>query len=268
MRALSLLAAVAIAAVVLSGCASKSSDSSSPSPTAASTTSAGTTSHAPSSSGVTAGPGPSSSAPPASSGTGAPNKAPSPTLTASTLGGNLPLKVNFTLNAKDADGDAMTWTFDANGDGKADKTGKSTDFPAKANYTYSAKGNYTASFTVSDGKNSTTVKQVIAVAEVTKATTTSSCKVDVGSAGVGIGGLPINFGNCDWGAIAKDQAVKALDVPANCQGDYDTGTKNASGSESYAAATVGKTYKKGTDFAMFCDAPAAQATGTITWIDP
>ncbi len=78
------------------------------------------------------------------------NTAPVATLLASAFNGTAPLNVTFALDATDADGDNLTWSFD-HGEGN---TTEGTALPATVNATYMA-GNWTATFTVSDGTNET-----------------------------------------------------------------------------------------------------------------
>lgn len=57
--------------------------------------------------------------------------------------------VEFAFNATDADGDELTWAFDAYGNGTQSASGEA--FPAVFNFTYSMGGTFEAVFTVSDG---------------------------------------------------------------------------------------------------------------------
>jgi hypothetical protein len=148
MKALLCLSLVAVLA--FAGCTSKS-DSSSSTGTGTDTasgaasgtaTGSGTTSHAGTSTGVGA-TGTTSAAPGA-------NAAPAiHAFTANKTAGTTPLKVAFTLNATDADKDAITYVLSF-GDGSANKTGS---LPAPSvDHTYLTKGNFTARLVVSDGK--------------------------------------------------------------------------------------------------------------------
>jgi len=142
-----------VATLLLSGCSS-STDSSGSSSSGA-TTGHGTSSGA--TSGHTTGPsgtgGATSSATSAGSGGGS-NHAPTGSLSASTAAGSL--NVTFTISGADPDHDPVSWTLDANGDGKVDRnqTAPAT-LPAKVTFTYAAPGNYTAKLTLSDGKSTT-----------------------------------------------------------------------------------------------------------------
>lgn len=85
------------------------------------------------------------------------NTAPVANLTADVHNGTAPLLVNFTLDGFDADGDNLTWVFEAhvNGTQIANATGNQSAFPATINATF--EGNGTATLTVRDGTNSTVV---------------------------------------------------------------------------------------------------------------
>jgi PKD repeat protein len=144
MRAFALLAA---ATLLLAGCSGGSDPTSTSSrPATTTSTTAAPTTQATTSSTTTSG---TTSAPPAQ------NAAPTATLAASVPGGALPLNVTFTLDAKDADGDNLTYTFDADGQAPLEKSG-SGPFPVTLLHRFEEAGNYTATFQVSDGTNSTT----------------------------------------------------------------------------------------------------------------
>ncbi|MEA3190717.1 MAG: hypothetical protein QOD77_1299 [Thermoplasmata archaeon] len=91
---------------------------------------------------TTSGTSPTTTGPPAA------NKAPTLTFTGSTAGGNVPLLVNFTLDARDPEGKPLTWTVET-GDGAAAKTGST--LPATFSHTFASAGNFTVRATVSDG---------------------------------------------------------------------------------------------------------------------
>ena len=78
--------------------------------------------------------------------------APTAKLTASVTEGTAPLVVTLGLNGTDADGDALSWTLDLDGDGQADETGD--DLPTTLNHTF-ATGTYNLTLMVSDGGLST-----------------------------------------------------------------------------------------------------------------
>lgn len=155
MRAI--LAVLVLLTLAFAGCASKGGDGDDDGGTGTGTsTSTGT---ATSRSGTSTGTATGSAS---GTGTGAPgaNVAPVANLTANTTRGLAPLAVTFTLNATDADGDSLTWTLSF-GDGSANETG--TAVPATVSHTYSAVGNYTANFTVSDSEATVTDSEDIVV---------------------------------------------------------------------------------------------------------
>jgi hypothetical protein len=139
-----LLLATGLMLVLLSGCAgtgdddgapSTSSASSSASKTEASTSATGTTSSASSSSTGT--------------GTSSDNQAPMATIGASIEQGSIPFNVTFNMTGSDQDGDPLTWTLDADGDGASDAEG--TALPANHTQRYVSEGLYNVTFTVTDG---------------------------------------------------------------------------------------------------------------------
>ncbi len=86
--------------------------------------------------------------PPQANGT-APNTPPEAELVATTTQVIVPADVTFTLSGSDADGDDLAWTLDADGDGVADSEG--TSLPFNFTFSYTAAGNYTVTFNVTDG---------------------------------------------------------------------------------------------------------------------
>ncbi|MFO1533756.1 MAG: PKD domain-containing protein, partial [Thermoplasmatota archaeon] len=66
--------------------------------------------------------------------------------------GAAPLVVTFTLDASDADGDSLSWTFDADNDTIPDASGGSDDLPATVTWPYAMPGAYTASLVIDDGQ--------------------------------------------------------------------------------------------------------------------
>lgn len=83
-----------------------------------------------------------------------PNHAPVASLTAGSVPGSL--NVTFTLAASDADGDALSYAFDADGPGPlAAVAGTNATFPLRLNATYPTPGLYNASLSVSDGRATT-----------------------------------------------------------------------------------------------------------------
>jgi PKD repeat protein len=91
------------------------------------------------------------------------NSAPSVQFTSNVTDGTAPLAVRFDLNASDADGDALAWSLDVDGDGTADLEG--TDLPANFTFTFSAPGEFTARAAASDGTDETLETLVITVAD-------------------------------------------------------------------------------------------------------
>lgn len=89
------------------------------------------------------------------------NKSPTASLSASIEAGEAPVAVEFTLEGADADGDALTWMFDADEDGTIDAEG--TDLPATVSFNYTTEGVYNATLTVSDGVNQTQAVRAIDV---------------------------------------------------------------------------------------------------------
>ncbi|MES2155897.1 MAG: hypothetical protein V4510_12250 [bacterium] len=99
-----------------------------------------------------------------SHGTGTPgNHPPDGALRPSTVAGPVPLVVNFTLDGTDRDQDPLTWTFDADHDGKADKSGKGTELPATFSYTYKTTGSFNATYKLSDPQSTVTFSRIIGV---------------------------------------------------------------------------------------------------------
>jgi len=87
------------------------------------------------------------------------NTAPTANLTADVDNGSAPLSVNFTIEATDADGDNLTWSLDADGDGAAD--GNGTEVPGNLTFLFEAEGVYNATLTVEDGaSNATSTLQI------------------------------------------------------------------------------------------------------------
>lgn len=162
MRASAVLALVILVAVAMAGCAdsggnpgdSATSSSSDSSSATNSTTNTTTSSATTSTSQTSTSTGPSAGA----------NHAPVATVTLATgqsPSGPAPLTVTFMLNGSDADNDTLSWTL-AFGDASPDATG--TVLPGQSNHTYTATGNFTAKFTVTDGKESVNATYAITVA--------------------------------------------------------------------------------------------------------
>jgi hypothetical protein len=82
------------------------------------------------------------------------NQAPTGSISASGLGGPIPLNVTFDLAGNDPDGDPLDWHLDLDGDGQADKSGKA--LPAQVSHNYTAAGTYNVTFAITDGRLTTT----------------------------------------------------------------------------------------------------------------
>ncbi len=96
--------------------------------------------------------GPAAEEPEAPSGGGnesAPNTAPEGSLSVSALEVTVPANVTYMMSGTDADGDALSWTLDVDGDGAADSEGSS--LPFNFTFSFTDAGNYTATFVVTDG---------------------------------------------------------------------------------------------------------------------
>lgn len=78
-----------------------------------------------------------------------PNAPPTASLAANRTNGSAPLSVTFSLGGDDPDGDDLTWTLDADGDGASDSNG--TMLPAELSFLFNETGNYTATLSVTDG---------------------------------------------------------------------------------------------------------------------
>lgn len=94
-----------------------------------------------------------------------PNQPPVANLTADIDNGTAPLAVNFTLDASDTDGDDLTWTFDADGDGIPDANGTHADLPLVLAHTFNATGQFRAALNVSDGNASIVAIHLVVVQE-------------------------------------------------------------------------------------------------------
>ncbi len=81
------------------------------------------------------------------------NVAPGASITASVTQGVVPQDVMFEMDGSDADGDALTWTLDATGDGVPETEGAA--LPANYTHSYVDEGIYEVTFEVSDGTETT-----------------------------------------------------------------------------------------------------------------
>jgi hypothetical protein len=91
------------------------------------------------------------------------NTAPVANLTASAQNGTAPFSVTFNLTASDIDGDNLTWTFDADGNGSAEANGTGAQLPLSIQFNYTSAGSYNATFNVTDGRLATQAVLVITV---------------------------------------------------------------------------------------------------------
>lgn len=147
MRLLGILACLVLATVAFAGCSDQPSDDPASSSTSGSPTSASTTSSS-SRSTTTSSTSTSSAA--------AANHPPVGSLSVLVNG----TSARFELNGSDADGDALSWTLEF-GDGNRTN---GTSLPASANHTYASTGNHSATFNLSDGRNTTSYEAVVVVA--------------------------------------------------------------------------------------------------------
>lgn len=172
------------------------------------------------------------------------------------------LNVSFTLDATDADGDALTYELSF-GDGSTNLTG---GFPETVvNYTYAAAGNYTATLTVSDGSdvdNRTLALQVRSAAPPGKPDQAYSCTVDVPAVVVSVSGLPLNFGACEF-TTTSVETILVVSAPASgctIRLDENTGDTTAG-----PVVQEGSTNPPG-QYGMRCDiqGPSTGGDGSIT----
>ncbi|MHB1260579.1 MAG: PKD domain-containing protein [Thermoplasmatota archaeon] len=150
MRTLALLATLTIVAMAFAGCTGDGngdgdSSSSSSSTSRSSSTSTSTSRSATSTTGSST-----------TTSTGPSNRAPSGSISVAVNGTN----ATFALTGSDPDGDTIVWdlTF---GDGNSTN---GTALPTNVTHVYSASGNFTANFTVTDGKSPVTYDLVVPVA--------------------------------------------------------------------------------------------------------
>ncbi len=88
------------------------------------------------------------------------NTPPTAVLTMNPSSGTAPLAVNITVDGRDPDGDAITWTLDLNGDGAVDRRGDAV--PANV-LTSFGEGNHTVVLTVKANNQTDTATAVVAV---------------------------------------------------------------------------------------------------------
>jgi PKD repeat protein len=151
------LALLLVAAILLSGCASKKGGDDGGSDTTGTTTGSGTKTATGTKTGTTSGTGTGG---PVGNGTGS---APTATLSANLTEGSAPLNVTLSVNATDADGDALSWSLDF-GDGSAPANGTSANGTVATTLVHAfAAGNHTAVLNVTSGGATATANVTITV---------------------------------------------------------------------------------------------------------
>lgn len=142
MRLTALLAVACLLALAVAGCSGKDGGGA-----ASSSTSASSSSHSGSGSSSTSrsGSGSSSASSSSSSPSAAPNHAPTGAVSVIVNG----TAASFNLTGADADGDSLSWTLSF-GDGA---TTNGTTLPSAVTHTYAAAGNFSANYTLTDGKD-------------------------------------------------------------------------------------------------------------------
>ncbi|HUR24767.1 MAG TPA: PKD domain-containing protein [Candidatus Thermoplasmatota archaeon] len=155
MRTLLVIACLALLAVTFAGCSDPErypdgvpQGTSTRSQTGTSSSATRSATHTASSSATSTGPGPGIAA-----------GAPTATLKATPPNGTAPLNVTFDLSGSDPDGDNLTWVL-VFGDGNQTN---GTTLPTTVKHVY-AKGNHTASLTVSDGSLNRTATAKVSAA--------------------------------------------------------------------------------------------------------
>lgn len=145
----------------LAGCASSEDD---PKPNDLVIDGTATSSPTPSASGT---PTPSDAPPADPSPSAAPgvNTPPVASLDADLTEAEAPVDIVFTVDASDAEGDALTWTLDADGDGAADSEGTQENLPFDFTYTFDTAGTYEATLTVGDGVEETVATLAVTILE-------------------------------------------------------------------------------------------------------
>lgn len=150
MRTLALMATLTMVALAFAGCSGDGDgdgDSSSSSSSTSRSSSSSSTSTSRSATSTTSS---------TSTSTGPSNRAPSGSISVAVNGTN----ATFALTGSDPDGDTLVWdlTF---GDGNSTN---GTSLPTNVTHIYSAAGNFTANFTITDGKSPVTYDLVVPVA--------------------------------------------------------------------------------------------------------
>ena len=200
MRLGALLTALLVASLVLAGCSGKDkdkdddSDTSSPSSSSRSSSSSTTGSSSTSSTS-------SSSTSTSSSPT---NTAPVGSITATVTAGGFPKQVNFTLNGTDPDGDNFVWDFDF-ADGN---TTNGSTLPQNLTHNYTAAGLYNVTFSITDGRLSSSYNVTVNVTAGGGATLFAYSEATAVPANPALSGLPVlgSDGAEACGACAADMS--------------------------------------------------------------
>jgi len=131
----------------------------------------------------------------------APSNTP-PTLnpTASPNSGPAPLAVNFTANASDADGDALSYAWDFGDGGTSSAENPSHSFAA---------GNYTVTLEVSDGHDSVAVSLNITATEATSGDSSAPLITPSVSGTLGDNGWYTSDVSVSWSVVDAESAVSA-----------------------------------------------------------
>lgn len=192
------------------------------------------------------------------------NTAPSVVLSASPASGTAPLEVVFTLNGTDADGDALTWSLDLDGDGIGDVDG--SDLPAQHTATLDA-GNHTATLTVDDGQETATSSVEIQVAAPEAPAPEGPIQVVDGTYTVPFEGCTIAYPSVQAGQDLATLAGGDLDEVSRVQFDVDPATYGLpftvtwSHDVGYLYAALAFTDAEGTVLGSVGTDPTAQEAG-------
>src|SRR6185503_6045240 len=95
------------------------------------------------------------------------------TVSATPSSGTAPLAVAFAATATDADGDALTYTWDLNGDGTFETTGQNPTF------SYTTAGTYTPVVKVTDSNGGSTTKTLAAITVTAAPSNSTDVPVDL-----------------------------------------------------------------------------------------
>jgi PKD repeat protein len=150
-----------------------------------------------------------------SSTSAAPNRPPAASLNATAVNGTAPLNVTFALDGHDADKDALNWTLTFAPSGDA---ANGTSLPANVTRSF-AKGNYTVTLTVSDGRLNATAVVNVTVSEAGAVATPEPLGHFEGSASAPCPGCPVQYNVC-LGLYAGQNEVQCyyFDLPEGAAG--------------------------------------------------